>query len=930
MPPANKKSNSKANSDQITAMKLHADAKEFVPSAAILKATAAAWQPNSSKAAVISSAAAPKTDSVKPTKNGAKSGDNAAANAEKTAPSADSHKAAPKAAAPAKGAWGKKTSEAVKTAAPIKSQPQAQQKQHHNHGKGGSSENKDGGWKRGEKGGKKNDGGSNPGSWARATAKPGSGGNKGGVHHNRKSHHGDKGSHSHGERGGGEEHSWSRGKVVPVELLKPGEGSTNEQKAVTRISVEDLLAMRLRFLDAPESWKQEDSEMIPAAVLWDSPTRVSEIEEAAKAPRMTGDPTNKRRSGKGKGNPNDTAPPIEECKPIEVNEETRWKAKIMEGKDAEEKSEDSAEEVLRKALLILNKLSLTKFDKLSDEFINCGIARDIECLTGAVGLIVNKAQEEQHFSSMYAGLCLKLANTPLEGFDEGSKKGKKFKKILLERCQTEFETDTATKIQEATKDISDPEEIEYHSNLIKKHYLGHMRFIGELYKGDLISIKIMLFCIPALLENSDEGKNNNQDYEEKVECFAKLMTVIGSSLEQQSEAMKKVGKIDTAEKLAECWKTVEIMAGRRDGDGPKVSNRIKFMLQDLLEMKANGWVKRRKEETAKTLAQIHNEVAKEERAARRSSSSNALHGANKSSLRRGASSGDVRHIDKTQKPQKDEDGFVSVPATKSVGRSASMTAFARSQSDVGYQKSSTRSSTIARKNSQGKFAPLKELGPRKSIAEKAGNDDNTEAIPKSDDFKPKVEYPSPHDCGEKAKNILKEYFVGGDTDDAVLSMHELIGIGTEGHDERGSKVVENSILMVLEMKKEEVDKFLTVFVRLAKEKKISQNSFVSGLNDPLEFLNDVAIDAPLAIPHLAGIVAELVKSEIIQFNFLLDAPEYFRTDQNAAGFGAQVLKFIGESATTSEDYLDVVEKLMTDEDKAKHNSASELIAAGSS
>ncbi|KAL7472288.1 hypothetical protein ACHAXS_012654 [Conticribra weissflogii] len=901
-------------------MKLHADAKEFVPSA----------QPNSSKAAVISPASAPKTETVKPAKNGTMSGDDAAANAEKTAQSADSNKAAPKAAAPAKGAWGKKTSEAVKTAAPIKPQPQAQQKQHHKHGKGGSSDNKDGGWKRGEKGGKKNDGVSNSGSWARAAAKPGSGGNKGGGHHNRKSHHGDKGSHLHGERGGGDEHSWSRGKVVPVELLSPGEGSTDQQKAVTRISVEDLLAMRLQFLDAPESWKQEDSETIPAAVLWDSPTRVSEIEEAANAPRMTGDPTNKKRSGKGKGNPNDTAPPIEDCKPIEVNEETRWKAKVMEGADAEQKSEDSAEEVLRKALLILNKLSLTKFDKLSDEFINCGIARDIECLTGAVGLIVNKAQEEQHFSSMYAGLCLKLANTPLEGIDEGYK-GKRFKKILLQRCQTEFETDTATKIQEATKDISDPEEIEYHSNLIKKHYLGHMRFIGELYKGDLISIKIMLFCLQALLENLDDGKNNNQDYEEKVECFAKLMTVIGSSLEQQSEAMKNMGKKDTAEKLAECWKSVEIMAGKRDGDGPNVSNRIKFMLQDLLEMKANGWVKRRKEETAKTIAQIHNEVAKEELAARRSSSSNALRGAsNNASIRRGISSGDVRVSDRGQKAQTDEDGFVSVPANKAVGRSASMTAFARSQSDVGYQKSTTHGSSIARKNSHGMFAPLKEIRPRKSIAEKNGKDDNTKANPKSEKIKPKVEYPSPHDCGEKAKNILKEYFVGGDTDDAVLSMDELIGIGNEGHDERGSKVVETSVLMVLEMKKEEVDKFLTIFVRLAKEKKISSNSFVSGLNDPLEFLNDVAIDAPLAIPHLAGIVAELVKSEIIEFNFLLDAPEYFRTDQNAAGFGAQVLKMIGGSAITSEDYLDVVEKLMTDEDKAQHSSASELIAAESS
>ena len=53
--------------------------------------------------------------------------------------------------------------------------------------------------------------------------------------------------------------------------------------------------------------------------------------------------------------------------------------------------------------------------------------------------------------------------------------------------------------------------------------------------------------------------------------------------------MKSVGKADAADSLAECWKTVEIMAGRRkEKKGPKVSNRIKFMLQDLLEMKEKG------------------------------------------------------------------------------------------------------------------------------------------------------------------------------------------------------------------------------------------------------------------------------------------------------------------------------------------------------
>lgn len=317
----------------------------------------------------------------------------------------------------------------------------------------------------------------------------------------------------------------------------------------------------------------------------------------------------------------------------------------------------------------------------------------------------------------------------------------------------------------------------------------------------------------------------------------------------------------------------------------------------------SGWVTRRKEETAKTIAQIHKEVAKEERAAKRSNSSASLRG--KGSKHR--SSGDVRNIDK--KPQVDEDGFVSVAKSKTVHRSVSMNAM-----------DSTRASTAtkpSRQSSQSKFAVLHESGPSKK---------GSKSKP-AEEAKPKINYLSPEECSEKAKNILKEYFVGGDTADAVLSIHELVGAGDEGSVARGTKVVEAAVLLVLEMKKEDVEKFLRVYLECAKDNKIEGESFVLGLNDPLEFLNDVAIDAPLAIPHLAHIVAELVKSKIISFSFLLNSPEYFRTDQNAATFGAKVMKNIGDEAVKSEDFIEVVSKLMTEDDKAKYSSVNELIEA---
>jgi translation initiation factor 4G len=166
---------------------------------------------------------------------------------------------------------------------------------------------------------------------------------------------------------------------------------------------------------------------------------------------------------------------------------------------------------------------------------------------------------------------------------DGKSKSKKkiFKKLLLTECQKEFETDTNYKIEKAIEGVEDEDDRQLKKGMVKKHYLGHMRFIGELYKGDLISIKIMLMVLPQLLEGNDESGAVD---EEKVECFAKLMAVIGLILEQQSVGLRDIGKSDAFEKLQAFWDTVDEFAGK----AATVSNRIKFMLQDLLEMRNNG------------------------------------------------------------------------------------------------------------------------------------------------------------------------------------------------------------------------------------------------------------------------------------------------------------------------------------------------------
>ena len=60
---------------------------------------------------------------------------------------------------------------------------------------------------------------------------------------------------------------------------------------------------------------------------------------------------------------------------------------------------------------------------------------------------------------------------------------------------------------------------------IRKQYIGHMFFIGALYKQGLLKENIMHHCVQELFGDPSEPDS------EKLECLAKLLTSIGKKLD---------------------------------------------------------------------------------------------------------------------------------------------------------------------------------------------------------------------------------------------------------------------------------------------------------------------------------------------------------------------------------------------------------------
>jgi hypothetical protein len=324
----------------------------------------------------------------------------------------------------------------------------------------------------------------------------------------------------------------------------------------------------------------------------------------------------------------------------------------------------------------------------------------------------------------------------------------------------------------------------------------------------------------------------------------------------------------------------------------------------------SDWVKRRAEETATTLDQIHKDIAKEEMKAKQGGGGNQQ--------RRSNSTNNLRRSSSLAQEVVGKDGFKAI-SSRGGGGGGSIKNVMAAPSAVPVPPPVSNSNNNKLRRSQSQPASMTTTDQAPSSSSKKFT------IGESSSSSPAESLLSPDECVKKTQNLFKQYFVGGDTDDAVLTMHEMICVGKDGSIERGAKVVQAGTLMVMEMKEADVTKLLTVMVRVVKESKIEKEAIAFGLSDPFEFLSDVEIDAPLAGNHLAAIVAEYIKLEKLELGLLKQAPEYFLTDGKPALFACKVLKKRGGDA--SDEEVKVVEELMTADDKKKFATAKDMIAA---
>eukprot|EP00980_Cylindrotheca_fusiformis_P021277 scaffold8194_cov118-Cylindrotheca_fusiformis.AAC.8 len=380
----------------------------------------------------------------------------------------------------------------------------------------------------------------------------------------------------------------------------------------------------------------------------------------------------------------------------------------------------------------------------------------------------------------------------------------------------------------------------------RKQMLGNIKFIGQLYKKSLLKEKIMRLCISNLLklEPIDENAKNpmykdsgdaDMD-EEDHEAICSMFSTIGSTIDKPPAADFMKVSFDKISRLSK---------------DKALPSRSRFMYKDLLDLRANNWVPRRKVEKAKTLEEIRKDVEREEKQQAQQSQQNNYRGGGGGGRRDsyGVRDSKPRNTFSSNRPrqpkpvvQTDDDGFTTIVSGNSAPKPRS--------------SSSQRSS------------PQKSSGKKGSTAFAALEEEPAAPSTK----KPAAEALSPEKLERRVRSIRGEYIQDpSNTTELMLSMDEL-----SGTPDAGMMFVQLNSDRIIDCKDDERAAIYDMLTTLVEHGKLSSSDVKAGLEGLIEFIDSYVYDAPKAFDYLGEMLTAMYNAKAVDIAWICEQAEKTR------------------------------------------------------
>ncbi|KAL0565162.1 hypothetical protein V5O48_016868 [Marasmius crinis-equi] len=274
---------------------------------------------------------------------------------------------------------------------------------------------------------------------------------------------------------------------------------------------------------------------------------------------------------------------LELVRPLQATE-NRWDRQVLSTMTPE-----SPEMIARKVRALLNKITIKTFDSISDQVIawvnKSEQEEDGSTLIMVIGLVFEKAINEAMFSETYARLCRKMMeqiSPRVQDVGVTNAEGKPiagrqlFRKYLLNRCQEDFECSWTSQTPS-----NDDEKV-------RRRSLGLPKFIGELFKVQMLTERIMRECIKKLLGNLENPE------EAEMGSLCELLVTVG-------------GTLDTPK--ARAHMDVYFSRMKELTKHPNIQRRVQFTLLDVIELRERKWAARKANAKPTTINQIRHELA---------------------------------------------------------------------------------------------------------------------------------------------------------------------------------------------------------------------------------------------------------------------------------------------------------------------------------